>query len=171
VPSDAYRALVGSYLEGLERTGIGKIAVVSTHGGNFEFAAKLAADWPGEARIACYSDLGRFLDICRHASAQAGLPLPLTDAHAGGMETSMMLASFPEFVRPFHGVSGYTAAEPGWRERVFAGIHNLSLTGVLGDVRGSNASAGEAVFAALSEELADFFARELDVGLAEQPGH
>ena len=37
VPPDAYRALVVSYLEGLERMGIAKIALFSWHGGNFSF--------------------------------------------------------------------------------------------------------------------------------------
>jgi creatinine amidohydrolase len=146
--------------------GIRKIAVISAHGGNFRFAGELAAEWGGEARVAAYADLGRFLDVCLRASAEAGLPLPETDVHAGGMETSMMLAAFPELVRPFDGVTGYTAAEPGWLERVFDGIHTLSETGVLGDVRGANAAAGEAMFTALADELADFFARELDVDRA-----
>jgi len=166
VPPDAYRALVGSYLEGLERMGIRKIALVSAHGGNFRFAGALAADWAGKANVAAYADLGRFLDVCLRASAEAGLLLPETDAHAGGMETSMMLASFPNLVRPFDGVSGYTAAEPGWLERVFDGIHILSETGVLGDVHGANATVGNAMLAALADELADFFARELDLDRA-----
>jgi creatinine amidohydrolase len=163
IPPDAYQALVGSYLEGLERMGIRKIALISAHGGNFRFTGELAANWPGEARVAGYADLVRFLEVCLRASAEAGLPLPETDAHAGGMETSMMLAAYPELVRPFEGVEGYTAAEDGWLERVFDGIHVLSDIGVLGDVHGANAAAGEAMLTALADELADFFARELDI--------
>jgi creatinine amidohydrolase/Fe(II)-dependent formamide hydrolase-like protein len=82
------------------------------------------------------------------------------------METSLMLATHPELVRAFDEVRGYTAAEPGWLDRVFEGIHTLSEIGVLGDVRGANAAAGEAMFAALADELADFFARELEVARA-----
>jgi creatinine amidohydrolase/Fe(II)-dependent formamide hydrolase-like protein len=49
-------------------------------------------------------------------------------------------------------------------ERLFAeGIRPLSESGVLGDVRGANAQAGEAIFVALADELAAFFARELDL--------
>jgi creatinine amidohydrolase len=139
---------------------------VSAHGGNFRFTGELATSWPGEAKVAGYADLVRFLNVCLDASAKAGLSLPETDAHAGGMETSMMLAAFPELVRPFDGVYGYTAAEPGWLERVFDGIHVLSPIGVLGDVRGANAAAGEAMLTALADELAAFFARELDVDRA-----
>jgi creatinine amidohydrolase len=74
----------------------------------------------------------------------------------------MMLAAYPELVRPFGDVAGYTAAEPGWRERMLAeGIRAVSETGVLGDVRGADATAGEKIFAALAEALAGFFAAEL----------
>ena len=50
VPPDAYRALVVSYLEGLERMGIGKIALFSWHGGNFGFVREFVDGWQGEAQ-------------------------------------------------------------------------------------------------------------------------
>jgi len=162
VPPDAYRALVVSYLEGLERMGIEKIGVWSSHGGNFAFVAELVRDRSDGARLAGYSDLQRFVDVMLAAAADMGLHAPETDVHAGGLETSMMLAAYPALVRPFDTVEGYTAAEPGWLERMFAdGIRAISDTGVLGDLRGANAEAGEAIFAALAEELAGFFAAEL----------
>jgi creatinine amidohydrolase len=164
VPPEAYRALVASYLEGLERMGIRKIALFSWHGGNFGFVREFLADWHGEARLAGYTDLNRFIELMLVAGREAGLHAPETDAHAGGLETSMMLAAFPELVRPFDGVDGYRVAEPGWLERIFAeGIRPVSETGVLGDVRGANAEVGEALFAAMADELASFFARELQL--------
>src|SRR5581483_9933872 len=104
----------------------------------------------------------RFFALMAEAAARTGQAAPESDAHAGGLETSTMLAERPELVRPFEGVEGYTAAEPGWLERVFAeGIRPLSASGVLGDVAGANARAGEAIFAALADELAAFFVAEL----------
>ena len=41
VPPDAYRALVLSYVEGLERMGISKAGLWSWHGGNFGFVREL----------------------------------------------------------------------------------------------------------------------------------
>ena len=82
--------------------------------------------------------------------------------HAGGLETSMMLAAYPDLVRPFDGVDGYTAAEPGWLQRVFEeGVRPVSESGVLGDVRGANREVGDAIFAALADEIAGYFTREL----------
>lgn len=166
VPPDVYRGLVVSYLEGLERMGIGKVGILSSHGGNFRFVNELSSSWDGHARVVGYADLGRFIDIGIRAAAQVGLPVPETDVHAGALETSMMLAAFPQFVRPFDEVTGYTAAEPGWLERIFDGVQLLSETGVLGDVRGASAEVGEAVFAALADEFAAFFGRELDLDRA-----
>jgi creatinine amidohydrolase len=168
VPPDAYHALVVAYLEGLERTGIRKIAVFSSHGGNFGFVGEAVDRWEGKAQLAGYSDLRRFLAVMLESAAKAGLAAPETDVHAGGLETSMMLAAYPSLVRPFEGVEGYRTAEPGWFERLFAeGVRPLSPSGVLGDVRGATAAVGEALIAALADELAGFFARELGLELAQ----
>jgi creatinine amidohydrolase len=165
VPPEAYRALTVSYLEGLERMGIRKIGVWSWHGGNFDFVRELVDGWQGEARLAGYSDLERFIELMLEAAAGAGLRAPETDAHAGGIETSTMLAAYPELVRPFDGVVGYSTPEPGWLQRIFEeGIRPVSESGVLGDVRGANAEVGEALFAALADELASFFRAELALG-------
>jgi creatinine amidohydrolase len=164
VPPDAYRELVVSYLEGLERMGIRKIAVFSSHGGNFGFVRDLEREYESEARLVGYSDLGRFLEVMIAAADELGLDAAETDAHAGGLETSMMLAAYPDLVRPFDGVDGYTAAEPGWLQRIFEeGIRPISESGVLGDVRGANREVGDALFAALAEELTGYFTHALDL--------
>lgn len=164
VPPDAYRALVVAYLEGLERMGVRKIGAWSSHGGNFGFVRELSAEYDGEARLAGYSNLDRFFEVMLEAAGAAGLHAPETDVHAGGLETSMMLATYPELIRSFEGIKGYTAAEPGWRDRLFVqGIRPISESGVLGDLTGANAEAGHATFAALADELASFFIGELDL--------
>jgi creatinine amidohydrolase len=162
VDPGAYREFVVAYLEGLERTGIGKVALFSSHGGNFAFLRDLVADYAGRATLAGYSDLGRFLKVMMTAAAAHGLEAPETDVHAGGLETSMMLAAYADHVRPFDNVEGYTAAEPGWLTRIFDdGIRPISESGVLGDVAGASAQVGAALLDALADELASYFVREL----------
>jgi creatinine amidohydrolase len=164
IPPDAYRALAVSYLEGLERMGIRKIAVFASHGGNFAFVEALEAGYEGRSTLAGYSDLGRFLHVMMAAAVELGLHVPATDVHAGGLETSMMLAAYPDTVRPFAGVNGYTGAEPGWLERIFEeGIRPVSESGVLGDVSGANREVGDALFAALADELSGYFTNALDL--------
>jgi creatinine amidohydrolase len=162
IPPDAYRELVVSYVEGLERMAIRQIALFSSHGGNFEFLAELVTAYDGAAELAGYADLAGFIRVMMTAAAAQGLEAPETDVHAGGLETSMMLAAYPHLVRPFDGVVGYTAAEPGWLPRLFAeGIRPISESGVPGDLRGARTQVGEAVIAALADELAAYFIREL----------
>jgi creatinine amidohydrolase len=166
LPPGAYSEVVIASIEGLERMGIDKIALFSAHGGNFTFLAELVAAYDGPAKVAGYSDLGGFLEVMTAAAAAVGLVVPETDVHAGGLETSMMLAAYPDLVRPFDGVEGYTAAEPGWLEQMFEhGIKPISETGVLGELRDANAAAGEALLAAIAEELAGYFTRQLDLKL------
>ena len=89
------------------------------------------------------------------------------DGHAGVLETSLALARFdPRLVREFAGVEGYTDAEPGWEERMMAeGIDALTPTGILGDPAGSSAEFGDAIFEALTAELASWMTRELDMAV------
>jgi creatinine amidohydrolase len=164
VPPEVYLALVLSYLEGLERMGVLKVAVFSSHGGNFGFVRDLIAGYDGPITLAGYSDLERFLAVMMTAAAKLDLHAPETDVHAGGLETSMMLATHPDLVRPFDGVEGYTAASPGWLQRIFEeGIQAVSESGVLGDVRGATPEVGDAICAALADELAGYFSRELGI--------
>jgi creatinine amidohydrolase len=99
------------------------------------------------------------------AAAGAGLDVPETDAHAGGLETSQMLFVFGEDridVPP--GLEGYVAAEPGWLDRVpVEGMRALTPNGVLGRPAGATAAAGAAICAALAAELAGWMTRELSL--------
>ena len=118
--------------------GIGKIGLWSSHGAT----SASSATWPPSTRaatVAGYSDLERYIEVMMAAGRRTGLHAPETDVHAGGLETSMMLAAYPDLVRPFDEVEGYTAAEPGWLQRIFEeGIRPVSESGVLGDVAGAN---------------------------------
>ena len=87
--------------------------------------------------------------------------MPERSRRASGSRSSSAL------VGDHDGVEGYTAAEPGWTDRIWAdGIAALSSTGVLGDPSGATAAAGQAIFDALADELAGWIAREFDIPLA-----
>jgi creatinine amidohydrolase len=98
------------------------------------------------------------------AARALGVEAPETDVHAGSLETSVGLTVFPDLVRDYEHVEGYTAAEPGWMDRIFPeGLHALAESGVLGDPTTANAEAGQAIFDALVQELAGWITRELDL--------
>jgi creatinine amidohydrolase len=169
---ETFRGVVLAYVEALERLGIDRIAIFSGHGGNFgaigQIARELGAD-RGTSVIA-FDDLDRFLDVMVEAGRQAGIDPPETDVHAGLLETSVALTLFDEgTVRPYANVEGYTAAEPGWLERLMTdGIKAVSENGVLGSPGAATAEAGEKIFDALVDALATWIAQEF--ALATQPG-
>ena len=167
---DTFRGWVDAHIAGLERIGIERVAVFSGHGGNFAFIGELAAEHasrPGPTRVIAYDDLLGFVRVMDEAARARGLEAPETDVHAGALETSVGLALFSALVGDHDDVAGYTAAEPGWMERIFPdGIAALSSTGVLGDPSGATAAAGQAIFDALADELAGWMAREFEIPLA-----
>ncbi len=90
-------------------------------------------------------------DGARAASA----PAPVPDAHAGRVETSLMLALAPQDVRLDVAVAGETRPLPeimaGLRAR---GVRPVSPNGVLGDPAGASAAEGAALLDLLVADLA-----------------
>jgi creatinine amidohydrolase len=164
---DTFRGWVEAHIAGLERIGIERVAVFSGHGGNFAFIGELAAEHTsrsGPTRVIAYDDLFGFVRVMDEAARACGVEAPETDVHAGALETSVGVALFDGLVGDHEGVEGYTAAEPGWTDRIWAdGIAALTSTGVLGDPSGATADAGRAIFDALVDELAGWIVREFDI--------
>jgi creatinine amidohydrolase len=140
------------------------LLVFSSHGGNF----KVIADYCSEARsgqppVFGYDDLGRYLATMRDAATAAGLSVPQSDIHAGGLETSQVkyLIGDDKIVVP-PDLQGLMTASPGWVERLLAeGVKAISPSGVLGRPQGSTATVGEQIFGALEEELTRWASRVL----------
>jgi creatinine amidohydrolase len=121
------------------------VVLVSWHGGNAEAVGRAVSRSRADGRaVSCWepSVLG------------AG-----TDAHAGRIETSLMLALAPELVRE-HRPAGPTqplaALLPALREH---GVRAISPTGVLGDASRATADEGRGLLADLVADLARFLAR------------
>jgi creatinine amidohydrolase len=167
LPAEALLGYVRAYLKTMDALGVRDVALFSAHGGNFAAIADLAAEYAGHdrQRVIAYADLWRYVEVMVAAAASAGLRVPATDVHAGGLETSQMLFLRGDAITVPPGLEGYVAAEPGWLERMTAeGIHVLSPNGVLGRPAGATAEAGAAICAALADEISGWMARELDLG-------
>jgi creatinine amidohydrolase len=161
LPPAVFSGYVRALLDTYDDLGVRDVALFSAHGGNFGALAELAGAHGG-VRVIAYTDLRRYVEVMAGAAAATGLHAPETDAHAGGLETSQMLfvhgedrISFPP------DLEGYVAADPGWLERLMAeGMKALSPIGVLGRPAGATAAAGQAICAALADELAAWMRRE-----------
>jgi creatinine amidohydrolase len=169
LPEEAFATVVGAYVSAMARLGIRRIAIFSSHGGNFACLGRLAAERTasGEATVVAFADLGRYAAVMSEGALRTGLSVPDSDIHAGGLETSQMLHLWGGERLPFDAaLEGYTAAEPGWLDRMFAdGVAALSENGILGRPAGATAAAGDAIFAALADELTTWIADALPPGV------
>jgi mycofactocin system creatininase family protein len=99
----------------------------------------------------------------------AGPPLVL-DAHAGRVETSIMLALAPQDVRMTEATAGETRPlreiMAGLRA---AGVREVSPNGVLGDPAGASAAEGEMLLGALVTDLAATIGRLVPPAVAPTP--
>jgi creatinine amidohydrolase len=156
---------LGAFVEAFERMGIRDVAIFSAHGGNFAFLERFAAERSAlgsETRVVAYADFDGYAGAMFEGSRRGGVDPPVTDVHAGAVETSQGLALFPELVRPHAELVGYVAAEEGWLERMQAeGMQAVSPNGVLGDPSRARPEAGEPVFEAIAAELIRWIADEL----------
>jgi creatinine amidohydrolase len=84
-----------------------------------------------------------------------GAPAVAPDAHAGRVETSLMLALAPEDVRLDVAAAGETRPLPEIMAGLRAhGVRQVSPSGVLGDPAGASAAEGEALLGLLAADLA-----------------
>ena len=123
----------------LARSWDGPMLFVSAHGGNAE----------------PLRDAVRKLRIEGH-EVRAWSPAFGGDAHAGRVETSLMLALAPELVgaaRPAGNVAPLGSLMPALRS---GGVRAVSANGVLGDAAGASAEEGRALLARAMADLVAF---------------
>jgi mycofactocin precursor peptide peptidase len=128
------------------------VVLVSWHGGNAEAVRRVAARSRAD---------GRVVSCWEPRLSSAG-----TDAHAGRIETSLMLAVAPELVgdqRPAGPTEPLPALLPALRER---GVRAVSPNGVLGDPRGATAAEGRTLLAGLVADLAALLSETEPVALS-----
>ena len=162
---DLFDGALDAYVAAFERMGIEKVAIFSGHGGNLDFLGRYEREHAASGssvRLIAHHDLGGYVEAMFAGARVGGFePVP-TDIHAGGVETSQGLAAFPELVRPFDDVAGYTAAEEGWLERMLRdGMKSVSPSGVLGDVAPATEEAGERIFAQITDYLVGWIVETL----------
>jgi mycofactocin precursor peptide peptidase len=125
--------------------------LVNGHGGNVAAIRDALDTLHAEGRACAVWHAGARPSLL----AAAGLTL-VPDAHAGRVETSIMLALAPHDVRLELAAAGDTRPVSELMPALRAsGVRALSGNGVLGDPAGASAAEGEALLAALAADLAE----------------
>jgi creatinine amidohydrolase len=138
IGQDALRHLLVELVRSAGET-FSRVLLVSAHGGNAEPVTQAVARLRAESR-----------DVRVHMPRWAG------EAHAGSVETSMLLTLTPERVRMREAVAGDTRPideiMPVLRG---SGVRAVSASGILGDPTTATAAAGEALLDSLAAALLD----------------
>jgi creatinine amidohydrolase len=125
--------------------------LVNGHGGNVTAIGDALATLRAEGRQCNVWHAG----IRPSMLAGTPSPRPVIDAHAGRVETSLMLALAPGDVRLDLAAPGDTRPLPQIMADLRAhGVREVSPSGVLGDPAGASAAEGERLFALLVADLA-----------------
>ena len=140
----------------LARHGFRNIVLFPTHGGNVRtlirvgdrlmresISARILAHTMREVTVAAMVEVGAKYDV---TPGEAG-------GHAGHLETSLMLAGFPELVDAEKATRGNVDLGSDLEEKLHhIGMHEFSPVGILGDATRSSADAGNDYFEFIVDE-------------------
>ena len=152
---ETFQRIVTDVVKSLSHHGFNRIVLLPLHGGNFKPLAEAFAELePVEnVRVLAFTDLEGFIKAAFKSSHAFGVNAAQSGAHSGEWETSLLLALRPEQVKMDQAAEGFVGELAESMSRVFDGIHNLDVNGVLGDPRPATAEAGKKYF----DEMVDFF--------------
>jgi creatinine amidohydrolase len=146
-------AVVTDVAESLRRSGIGKLVLVSGHGGNYVLGNVVQEASARGERMALFPTEVDWLS----ARAAGGVELgPDSDMHAGELETSLLLHAHPALVRADYADHDELADE---RNRMLTrGLGAYTASGVVGRPSLASAAKGSAALANLVESFTDVLA-------------
>ncbi len=146
VESETLRGLLASYTKTLLKHGFRRAVMIPSHGGNFEVVAKVAGELrqqlPGK-QIVTFADLKQLITASHVASGEFGISAGASGAHAGELETSIMLFLRPDLVDMKHAEEGFTGdIGPLIPDLLKYGLAKVTSNGILGDGRLGDAHRG-----------------------------
>ena len=157
------KAIIHDYAESLQTHGFRTIIFLPSHGGNFaplrEAIDELRNRYPS-CKIIGYTDLLGFIDAQYKVSEKFGISKEEGGAHAGEIETSLMLALARDLVVNERFAPGYIGAlgEKEIKIILEKGMPALSESGVLGDPRNADKDRGKTYL----EKTVDFLVGEIE---------
>jgi len=165
---DTLKSLIRDYCTSLAKQGFKNIVILPSHGGNFksvrETSEELSQSLKG-IKIVSYTDLIGLTNFLAEFSSRHGVSASESGAHAGELETSMVLALRKDLVDMKHAETGYLGS---FDEKVNAlimsqGITAVSKNGVLGDSRKGEAGKGEEYLKLWTEKMVDFVRKQVGI--------
>ncbi|MEU7427644.1 creatininase family protein [Streptomyces sp. NPDC040750] len=146
-------AVVRDIAASLRRSGVEALVVVNGHGGNYVLGNVVQEASARGERMALFPAAEDWEEARERAGVVTSL---LTDMHAGEIETSILLHAHPEFIRPGHESTDFTADDR--RHLLTVGMSAYTESGVIGRPSLGSAEKGKELLASLAESFAPYFA-------------
>jgi creatinine amidohydrolase len=139
--------VIVDYCRSLARHGFRTIVVIPTHGGNKEAVRRSAERLKREslsARVIAQVDEVAYATAMVEVGGEYNITPGEVGSHAGHMETSLILADYPDLADMKKAARGKVDLGFDAEDRLHEiGMHRLSPVGILGDATGSSAEAGK----------------------------
>ncbi len=141
---ETFRMILEDYVCCYVKHGFKNIVFINTHGGNVgeleKFVKENAGKYPGVEIV--FAAIGGKVAV--KSAEEENIPRHISGVHSGHMETSIMLAFYPQFVDMTVAEEGFTGEFTSeLKTKMNAdGMQSVTHNGILGDSREANAARG-----------------------------
>ena len=153
ISSITLHAIVTDVAASLDRAGVAKLVVVNGHGGNYVLSNIVQEANVGARRMVLFPHSEDWADARRNAGVVTSNH---EDMHGGEAETSILLATSPEVVRPSYRDADFTTHER--RHLLTLGIRAYSASGIIGQPSLATPRKGTLLLESFSAQFKDHLA-------------
>ncbi|KAB1145080.1 creatininase family protein [Streptomyces luteolifulvus] len=152
ISSVTLHAVVRDIAASLRRSGVDCLVVVNGHGGNYVLGNVVQESSARGERMALFPAVEDWEAARERAGVATSL---LSDMHAGEIETSILLHTHPELIRPGHETSDFVADDR--RHLLSLGMSAYTDSGVIGRPSLGSAEKGSELLASLTDSFGAYF--------------
>ncbi|MET7809637.1 creatininase family protein [Streptomyces sp. NPDC005395] len=152
ISSTTLHAVVRDTADSLRRSGVDALVVVNGHGGNYVLGNVVQEATARGERMALFPAAEDWEEARERAGVTTSL---LTDMHAGEIETSILLHTHPELVRPGYEAADFVADDR--RHLLSLGMSAYTDSGVIGRPSLGSAEKGKELLASLADSFGAYF--------------
>lgn len=152
ISSVTLHAVIRDIADSLRRSGIDALVVVNGHGGNYVLGNVVQESSARGERMALFPAAEDWEAARERAKVATSL---LTDMHAGEIETSILLHTHPESVRPGYETADFVADDR--RHLLSLGMSAYTDSGVIGRPSLGSAEKGKELLASLADSFGACF--------------
>ncbi|MFF9124035.1 creatininase family protein [Streptomyces sp. NPDC014889] len=162
ISSVTLHAVVRDIADSLRRSGVEALVVVNGHGGNYVLGNVVQESSARGERLALFPAAEDWQTALDSAGVRTS---PLSDMHAGEIETSILLHAHPEMVRAGYESADFVADDR--RHLLTAGMSAYTESGVIGRPSLGSAEKGEELLNSLADSFCPYFSLLIseDLGL------